>query len=105
MRTQIVQLMLPWFDPAGSLNYAAMSLSEPGRVDRKKAFRILRRWYKDQIGVTVDKHTLQIIWKRRHSTWALDLSSMEEYVHQMARRTYEETISESNTELQEVTSG
>lgn len=102
-KTQIVQLMLPWFDPAGELFYSAMSLSAPVKVDRRKAFKIMRKWYKSQIGVKVDKQTLERIWKRRHTTWAIEQHTVEEYIHQLARETYEETIQESNTDSQKET--
>lgn len=103
-RNQIVQLLLPWFgNRGGELYYTPMSLSEPGKVDRRKAFRIVRKWYKKEIGVTVDKLTLERIWKRRHVTWAMDEAAVGDYLHQLARDTYEETIAESNSGAQEET--
>lgn len=101
MRTQMVQLMLPWFDPAGELFYNVMTLSEPGKVDRRRAFRIMRKWYKEHIGVKVCKITLTKIWKRRHTTWAIDGDIMNNYIQDMARETYEETKAESDSDVQE----
>lgn len=100
-RTQIVQLMLPWFDPAGELFYQPMALSEPGKVDRRKAFRIVRRWYKEQIGVTVCKGTLSRVWGARFTTYAMDADSMDHYFQAMARETYEETEDNANSGTQE----
>lgn len=100
-RTQIVQLMLPWFDPAGELYYQPMALSEPGQVDRRKAFRIVRNWYKEQIGVQVCKTTLTRIWKRRFVTFAIDEESVNNYFQDMARETYEETETEGDSGAQE----
>lgn len=101
-KSQMVQLLLPWFSNAdGELNYSAMTLSEPGRVDRRKAFRIMRKWYKEQIGITVDKLTLERLWRRRHTTYAIDPNSVEDYIHELARETYEETVAESDLGSQE----
>lgn len=106
IRNQMVQLMLPWFgNHDGELYYSAMSITQPGKVDRRKVFRLVRKWYKEQIGVTVDKLTLERIWRLRHTTWAVQESNIEDYIHQLARDTYEETKAESDTGLQEEAAG
>lgn len=99
VRTQMVQMLLPWFDPAGELYYSPMTISEPGKVDRRKAFKYMRRWYKDQIGVKVDKMTLERVWKRRHVTWAVDEQDINDYINKLAMQTYEETKEESDSEV------
>lgn len=100
-RTQIVQLLLPWFDPAGELYYQPMSLSEPGKVDRRRAFRIIRKWYKEQIGVKICKTTLCRVWRVRFETFAMDAQSVDQYFQEMARETYEETENDSDSGVQE----
>lgn len=98
---QIVQLMLPWFgNHDGELYYSAMSLSDV-KVDKRRAFRIIRRWYKEQIGVVVDKQTLERLWKRRHVTRAVDESDVDNYLQRLARDTYEETESIADCGTQE----
>ena len=104
-RTQIVQVGLPWYSQEGELNYNAMTLSEPTKVDKRKAFRIIRKWYKEEIGLDVCNNTLSIIWKNRHTTWAIDEITIGNHLQDLARQTYEETITESNTDSQEETSG
>jgi len=103
-RKQIVQVMLPWFgNHDGELYYSPMSFTKEGKVSRREAFRIMRKWYKKEIGVNVDKKTLERIWKYRHETFAIDENTINQYIHDMARDTYEQTEDDSDTRTQEKT--
>lgn len=99
MQNQLIYLLLPWFDPAGELNYSAMTL-HGDKVCTRKAHRIMRKWYKASIGITVDKSTLQRIWKRRFETTAMNQDKVNEIINNMARSGHEEIETEGDTRLQ-----
>lgn len=104
-RPQIVQLMLPWFDPAGDLCYSNMVLTASPKVDRRIAFRMMRKWYKEHIGITICKTTMQRVWKYRHVTRAMSMDDMHQKLHDMARRSREEIEDHTDSGTQEEAAG
>jgi len=100
----LVQLYLPWFSPGDEeLQYASMTLGFENSVDKRLAFRIMRRWYKDQIGRSIHKRILERIWKRRNVQKALTAEKMDSYLDQIAGETYEAAQSLRDCEIQEGT--
>lgn len=89
-RKVVTQLLLPWWCPAGELEYSAMTLMDDVPVCRKKAVRLVRRWYRDTIGRTVHKSTLDRIWRRRLVQRTVTEQEMAERLHETAGRLHEE---------------
>lgn len=101
----LVQLWLPWFSPGDEeLQYSSMTIGFEGKVDKRLARRIMRKWYKEQIGRTIHKRTLERIWKRRTVQRAMSEEKIQGYIDELARQTYEEAQSITDSELQENTS-
>lgn len=101
----IVMINLPWFDPAGDLFYETMRLQSPGPVDRRTAFKAMRKWYKKEIGQTVDNEMLRELWKRRHETRAMTEQKVQELIHQLAIGDYAKIKKESDSNAQEDVAG
>ncbi len=101
--TTITQLTLPWFGNHDDRLYlSSMSLTDPeGEVSRRKAYRLVRKWYREQVGITVCKKTLERVWKNRFTTTAMTEGSINQQLHDMARETYEKTKDESDIDAQE----
>ena len=99
----ITNFALPWYTPEGELQYSSMTMSAPGGVDKRKAKSIIRKWYKEEIGVNIDKIALEALWKCRFETKAFSEKALMEYMHDMARRSYEEIVEESDSGVQETT--
>ena len=99
--SQIVQMFLPWHDPAGELQYSSMTLSDPAKVDARKARRILRNWYKEALGVTAPKHLLVALWSNRTVSRAQTEKAMMQELHNMARETYETYNKSTDTDSEE----
>jgi len=104
-KKMIVQMLMPWFDFEGELNYCALTITCDNKVDRRRAFRAIRNWYSKEIGITVCKTTLYRIWKFRHTTFSRDADFLEDYINNMVRKSYEEIVNRSGTFAQEETSG
>lgn len=101
-RHYICQFFLPWFgNHDGELYYSAMTLTDTRPIDRRRTFRIIRKWYQKEIGIQVDKQTLQRLWNRRHETTAIPEEAVAEYIQNLARQTYEETQEITDTSIQD----
>jgi len=105
-RTHMCQVLLPWYNEDDELAHTPMCFTMQGRMDRRKAFRIIRRWYRLQLGITICKIALYQIWDTRHETFALDPNAINQYMHELAveSRNNEEIENNSDTGPQEETS-
>jgi len=63
---------------------------EESSVCKRKAFRIVRKWYKDDLGINIDKSALERIWQGRHETKSISEENLNLYLHDLAKETYEE---------------
>lgn len=100
--TIMTQLWLPWFDDNDALQISTMNLCSPDKICRRLARRLMRNWYKHNIGRSVNKSMLDDIWSKRHVSKAYTL---ENHIHQLARDTHDTTQECSTIELQEETNG
>ena len=102
LRSQVVQLMLPWWGQHdGELYFQPMTLTAEGAVDRRVAFRIMRKWYKKNIGRSIRKDKLRVVWSTRFTTLAMTEDNVREYLHSLARDSYEQIKEDPNTGVQE----
>ena len=95
--TQIVTLFLPWVDAEDKWQHQVMRLSGD-TIGKRVARRIMRKWYKNLIGITVDKRTLEAIWKRRHVSKALSATDINLKFQEMAIASYNECPAPSASE-------
>lgn len=101
VQRQQVTLWLPWFSVEDELEYSAMTLFADGAVDRRLAKRLVRKWYKDKLGVTACDRMLRRVWKHRIVQRVLTEQEIAQRMHDMARETYEETVRSADTDTQE----
>lgn len=100
----LVQLWLPWFSPGDeALQYSSMTLGFEGNIDKRLARRIIRKWYKEQIGRKIHKRTLERIWRRRTVQQAMSEERVQGYIDELARQTYEEAQSITDSDTQKET--
>ena len=63
---------LPWVDHDGGMNLSGMTLVSPDKaICARKGRRIVRLWYKDQIGKVLPKNIVHMIWQDRSDTRSL----------------------------------
>lgn len=99
-QTHVTYINLPWFDPAGELNYSCMTLGTVGEPDARMVRRSIRKWYKESLGVTMDKSAMRKLWASRMTTPKFNA---EKYLHEKAMETYEQTKEITDTSVQERT--
>lgn len=87
---QVVKLMLPWYTPEGKKAISGITLANPNGVDKRLAKRVIRRFYKHQMGRSIRKEFIEHCYKSRIACTALTEAQILEGMHDMARRTYEE---------------
>lgn len=100
----IVQVRLPWHD-GERMQFSAMTIGFEGRVDRRLAFRMIRKWYKEQIGRTVRKDLMEKVWQVRLQQKAMTETDVQAKIDNMARRSYEEDQNDTDTTVQKEASG
>jgi hypothetical protein len=106
MTPLMVHLTLPWFgNHDGELYYSSMKLTQDGGLDRRKAFRIMRKWYKEAIGINVHKSVIERVWKCRQVIPVMEESDVNDYLTKLAARSYEEIKNDGDTSVQEEATG
>lgn len=88
--TQIVMLSVPWWDHMEELNYASITLVSENSVDKRVARRVVRKWYKHQIGRSIPKYLIERVWKRRHVTRPMEVADIDNMLTEMAIASYNE---------------
>lgn len=87
--------MLPWYDHDGVLQHSAMTLKSETPITKRKGFSIMRKWYKEHIGQDLSRAILEVIWKDRFETIAKGSEEIDEYMHKLARETYDESLKDN----------
>lgn len=92
---KIYMLLMPWWDHEDKLQFTRMSLTGEN-VDRRLAFRMMRKWYASAIGRSVDKYTLNKVWKRKFVTRAITEHSINDMLTEMAHESYKAVTDPDN---------
>ncbi len=101
----IVQLLLPWWSVEDNLEYSSMTIGFEGRVDKRVAFKAMRKWYKQALGKTIRKQVLERVWKRRFVQPAMTEARMAQKLDELAWRSHEETKDKPDIGSQEEADG
>lgn len=88
MSKKMVLLALPWTDEHGHRQITRMTLASDELPDRRMAFRMVRNFYKHNIGRSVTKQVIEIIWKARVVTRSMTEEDINIKLNEMAHETY-----------------
>jgi post-segregation antitoxin (ccd killing protein) len=101
LQNSMAQFFLPWFDHDGEYQLSSMTIAGAGKVDKRKCWRQIRKWYKNSLGVTIDKDSLERLWVLRTEMKLITEQSISKELHQMARDSYEENKAITDTSSEE----
>lgn len=91
---KMIMLSLPFNNHDGHRDMSVMRLAGE-KISRRLAYRLMRRFYKQQIGIPVHKSILSLIWRRRLETALVTAAQINDNFTKMAHESYLEV---TNTE-------